>query len=245
MSSLLSRKKGSKSPTPEDPEQGKASVSYAANGGNRFSSKLTRLINRLKLITLYEVNISLFVVVLVLFTLLIIAPAHVKKKRNAVLNQQMNEITTAINAQKESLNQKYEYLQKAINSDNDQLVSDLYEMIGLVKKDHHDEEVKEKESTIKNLSADARTTVNKKQYEIDRLKAEILKNKSELERVKSVMEDIDVKPEHFCDDCTMESQPGVTCKARREFLKSRYGTPDQEGRNVVVKQDASCFKKVV
>lgn len=244
MSSVTSRKKGSKTPTPDDPEQGAPSVSYSANnGGNGFSSKITRFINRLKLITLYEVNISLFVVVLILFTLLVIAPVHVKKKRNALLKQQMNDITKSINAQRESLNQKYEYLQKTISSDNDHLVSDLYEMIGLVKKEHHDEEVTSKENTIKNLSADARSTVNKKQLEIDTLKAEILKNKSELERVMVIMEDVDVKPENFCDTCMMDTLPGTTCKARKDFLATRYNTPEQDGRNVVVKQNPSCFKK--
>jgi len=244
MSSVTSRKKGSKSPTPDDPEQGASPVSYSANNrDNGFLSKITRFINRLKLITLYEVNVSLFVVVLILFTLLVIAPVHVKKKRNALLKQQMIDVTNSINVQRESLNQKYEYLQKTISSDNDHLVSDLYEMIGLVKKEHHDEEVSSKESTIKNLSADARSTVNKKQLEIDTLKAEILKNKAELEKVKVILDDVDVKPQNFCDACMMETQPGTSCKARKDFLKTRYNTPELEGMNIIVKQNPSCFKK--
>jgi len=248
MSSLVSRKKSSNASstttdeTPTlDPEKGAPTESSSSIA----PSKITRIINRLKVITLYEVNISLFIVVLILFTLLVIAPAHVKKKRNAVLKQQLNDITKSITEQRDSLNAKYEYLQKAINSDNDQLVADLYELIGLVKKEHHDEEVKTKESTIKNLSADARSTVNRKQLEIDRLKAEIQKNKEELDKVKVVMEGMDIKPENFCDDCKMQLFDGITCKSRRDFLKDRYGTPEQEGRNVVVKQDPSCFKKVV
>jgi len=260
MSNLVSRKKGPankpvspttsteevSSLTATDPEQGPPSLdspAATAIDSNDFSSKATRIINRFKKISLYQVNLSLFAIVLILFGLLVIAPAHIKAKRNAVLKRQIQEISNSIAEQKASLTKKYEYLQKSVSSDNDQLINDLYEMIGLVSLQHHDEEIRGKETTIKNLGVDAKDTVAKKQAEIDLLRAEIAKNKAEMDKMKAAMDSVSVKPENFCNECMMETIPNSTCKARLDYLMSRYKTPLQDGMDVIVKADTSCFKQ--
>merc|ERR1712151_365749 len=62
-----------------------------------------------------------------------------------------------------------------------------------------------------------------------------------MEKVKELVNDLDVKPENFCDQCVMASK--AICKTRREFLQNRYGTPVNEAVNVVVREDPVCFKK--
>jgi len=229
-------------------EEGAPSLDSPApvtNNSNKFSSKVTRVINRIKTITLYEVNIFLFVIVVLLFTLLVIAPAHVKEKRNKVLNSQLLDISTSLMEQKASLSKKYEYLQKTLNSDNDHLIADLYEMVGLVSKEHHDEALTGKESTIQSLvkvTAEAKDTMNKKQTEIDWLKAEILKNKGAMDKLKSSLQTIDVKPENFCAECIMETMPGVSCGTRRDYFLSHHKSLLQDALNAIVKASPSCYK---
>jgi len=226
MPSVISRKRGVKASV--DPEKG--TTSYSATG--RKTSIISRLCTRLRTITIFEVNLTLFAVVMALFTLLVIAPAHVKKRRNAILLKQFNDITTSLAAQKASLTQQYEHLQNVITSDNDKLISELYEMIGSVSKDHHEEEVKEKDSEV-----------NQKLAEIHALKAEIQKNKEEMEKVKASIGDIHVKSEDFCGECEMKKMNGITCEARINFLHKQYGTPSQEGMDSIVKYDDSCLRK--
>jgi len=115
-------------------------------------------------------------------------------------------------------------------------------MVGMVSKDHHDQEVKEKDSAIKSLGDDSKASINQKQVEIDRLKAEIEKHKKELSSVKSLLGTITITPEMFCDECTMKTMR-ITCKARLDYLHSKYGTPLQEGRDAIVKIDDACLRK--
>merc|ERR1711862_692543 len=131
--------------------------------------------------------------------------------------------------------QKYEYLQKAVTSDHEQLTNNLYEMIALVSKQHHDELLRGKES-------DAQDNIAMKQAEIDALKAQLEKNKSDMEKMRTALDDIHVKSENFCNDCMMETMKGVTCKARLDYLNSQYGTPIQEGMDIIVKSDPVCLK---
>merc|ERR1711862_1093398 len=144
-------------------------------------------------------------------------------------------VTNAIAEEKASLTRKYEYLQNAVTNDHEQLANDLYELIGLVSKQHHDEELLGKETTIKNLSTDAKDNITKKQAEIDTLKAQ-------LEKKKTALDGIHVKPENFCNDCMMQTMKGVTCKSRLDYLNSQYGTPIQEGMDTIVKSDTACLK---
>ena len=74
-----------------------------------ISSKLAPVINRLKMITLYEVNTALSILVIILFMLLLFTPEHAKRKRNAVLRRQFYDLTTSITNLHETITKKYEY----------------------------------------------------------------------------------------------------------------------------------------
>jgi len=219
-----------------DVEEGEPCLPSAREKSKKltFPPAVTRTINYLSSFSLVELNKALFVLVIVLSVLIIVAPAHVRKRRNEILKKQYDEAT-------ESLNQKYEYLQKTINGENDRLVDDLYEIVGLVQKEHHDGEIQTKESTIDKLSMDSKSALLKKQLEIDSIKAEMQKHKDEMEKVKALLHDVNVKPENFCDECVTEK--GVKCKSRRTYLTTRYKTPLEEAVTVVAKQSPSCFKK--
>jgi len=242
MSSVVSRKKGnipdsSSDETAEndyfnttDAEEGEPCLTSSSREKSKeltYPPAVTRIINYLSSLTLVDVNKSLFVVALVLSALITMAPAHVRRRRNVMLKKQYIEAT-------ESLHQRYEYLQKTINGENDRIIDDMYEMVGLVQKEHHDEEVNI-------MSKDSKAEVIKKQLEIDRLKAEMLHHKQEMEKVSALMADLDVKPEHFCDECVTDK--GILCKARRDYLKNRHRTKYNEAINVIVRQSPSCFKK--
>merc|ERR1712194_240486 len=81
----------------------------------------------------------------------------------------------------------------------------------------------------------------KKQLEIDKLKAEMLDHKQEMEKVNAIMADFDVKPENFCDECVTDK--GILCKARRDFFQNHHKLPMVESMNAIVRQSPSCYKK--
>jgi len=249
MSSVVSRKKGnirdsSSDETAEndyfnttDAEEGEPCLTSSSREKSKeltYPPAVTRIINYLSSLTLVDVNKFLAATVVLFLILITMAPAHAKKERNVMLAKQYVKAT-------ESLHQRYEYLQKTINGENDRLVDDMYEMVGLVQKEHYDEEVKTRDSAFNTMSNDFKAEVIKKQIKIDKLEAKILDYKQEMDKVNVIMADLDVKPENFCDACATEA--GIGCKARRDYFQNHYKVPLVESMNIIVRQSPSCFKK--
>lgn len=277
MSSLVSRKKGSKQAetileetpvqTPEDPEESvdpeemtdpeedspSSTTTHIARISrvvsrviNRFtsdpSSRIGHVINRIKVITLVEVNMCLLCLVVVMTLMLVLAPAHIRKKRDIVIAQQIQDVSNSITAQRAALDRSYKYLHKTINGENERLVDDLYEMVGLVSKLRHEEEVAKRDSSLKSLESSTKDKINAKQAEIDSLNADLAKHKAELDKVKGKMENLVVKPENFCDGCVI-AKMGISCGKRKGYFTGHYKTSEQDALNAVVKQSPECFKK--
>ena len=60
------------------------------------------------------------------------------------------------------MHQKYEHLQKTINGENDIIIDDMHEIVGLVQKEHHEEEVKTRDSDLDTMGKNSKSAVIKK-----------------------------------------------------------------------------------
>jgi len=216
-----------------------------------FPPAVTRIINYLSSLTF--AHVTLFIVVLLLFVLITEAPSHVRKTRNATLKKKYVEATAL-------LNQKYAYLQKTINGENDRLVEPEHfcdECItekGLLCKRRRDFLTKRCRSPLVeavNLVVKTSPSCFKKDSNKEIL-SEIAKEADAENVVVEWDADGHVNPDFFCNECkgkTISITCGKfrtissTCRGRVDFLNSHYGIPMQEGMDLVVNSDPVCFKK--
>ena len=194
----------------------------------------SRIIDHVRSVGLQDINKILFITTLIRTRIVIFSPAHIKKKRNENLKHQLD-------AAKESLNQKYESLQKAMDKDNDKLSTELYEMVGLVSKGHHDREIKEKDEQLLKITQDNEQNVKMKQAEIDALKAQIEKEREEMEKMKAIINNNRVNNKNFCDECKMETMAN-TCRESVDYLDNKCKTSEQDALDLAVKESPSCYK---
>jgi len=241
MSSILSRKKGTKTVSDETPSQTLTDVEEGSKGNSTstHTSVITRVINRIRSITLKEFNILLVACVTLMLITLLLAPAHIKRRRNAILNGQMHDISNAIEEQKTSLTKKYELLQNTINGKNDKKIEGLYELVGLVSQLRHEEEVKKKEDKTENIEKDTENEINKRQNELEFLNAELQRHKEELEQVKNDLDSVEVQESNFCNNCLTKS--GAKCALRKGYLMKKYNLTEERARTVVARDHVSCY----
>jgi len=155
-----------------DAEEGKDYDSKSSKIKN--TSKLAVLFGRvLIMVEKYFAKIVACQITLIVL-LVIIMPVHMRAQHMKRLNNNLNSFSSMLYGRQETLNATASNLTATINSENGNLVDALADMVGLVSKEHHEEELSRAQL--------------EKQKEIDTLQLAIKLHKKELNLIREQLE---------------------------------------------------------